>query len=602
MCGIAGYLGSRDALKIVLDGLESIEYRGYDSSGLVLNTKTGFQTIKTRGSLDRLKEKISSISISKSRAGLGHTRWATHGEPSETNAHPFCTGKFHVVHNGMVENYKELKKEFNLQLKSQTDTEVIACLLDHFFSKTKELLTAVMQVNSLLKGSYTYVFLHEDFKDLIMGSRRGPPLIVGKGENSDFFISSDLPSLARSEPQVFILENNEIFRIQKNECRFFSFNGKPIDKKAQNIKWNQSLKSKKGFPYFMLKEIFEQPSSIMAVLNAGMDFKTGTVGFASKKLFQMIKKKRRLAITACGSSYYAALYAKFMIESLARIPVSTALASEFQYQNPILKKDDPVLFISQSGETADTLSSLKTAREKKAFCASLCNVKNSSLDRESDECFYIHAGLEIGVASTKTFTSSLTVLLLLALALAEDHPKIKTMTASLKTLPSYMEDILAKKDFFEDLAPALKNYKGFLYLGRGPHYPIALEGALKMKELAYIHAEGCPSGEMKHGPLALVDDHFLTIGLNPKDSYYYKNLMNFEEIRARKGQLLAIGFPEDSALKNMSQHYFSLPRCPGFLTPLLETTALQLLAYYFSIFLGHNVDRPRNLAKSVTVE
>lgn len=586
MCGIAGYIGPKKTIAVLLKSLEQIEYRGYDSAGIALHTKTGLKRIRSKGSLNLIKKHIPSFENISS--GIGHVRWATHGAPSKINAHPQKKGKIHIVHNGTIENSLELKENLSYKFESETDTEVIACLIDQFYLKNADLLQSVIETNKILKGSYAYVLLCENLNKHIIGCRKGPPLIVGPGKKGEFFISSDLPSILQWTKQVYILNNQEIFYIQNNKCQFFSFNGKLIQKKIQNIQFSQKIKNKKHNSHFMLQEIFEQPSSVLSIIQNNIN--------PFQKLTQI---KNHLRIIACGSSYYAALYGKYAIESLARIPVEVDLASEFQYKNPIIKKGTPILFISQSGETADTLSSLNKAKEKKAFCITLCNVKNSSLDRSGDLNFYINAGPEMAVASTKTFTSTLATLLLLALS---KKKRTSHFISSLKLLPYQMEQILSKKEFFKSMGKELKKFKGFLYLGRGPHYPIALEGALKMKELAYIHAEGYPSGEMKHGPLALVDHNMLIIGLAPQDEHYQKNLTNLEEALARKGRLLTLGNNEDKKLKSISDYYVDIPQNLSLISPLLETIPLQLFSYYLACSLGHDPDHPRNLAKSVTVE
>jgi len=587
MCGIIGYLGSGSALDVVLEGLEQLEYRGYDSSGLTIKTPEGFKRVRAEGSLDHLKKKIEKLEGSM---GIGHTRWATHGTSSVENAHPHKVGKIQLVHNGIIENSEELKEKFKYNCQSQTDTEVIACLISDFYSRTGDFFQSVFETTKLLKGSFAFLAVCEDLDRSIAGVRKGPPLVVGFGKEKEFFISSDLPSLVQQwTSRIVLMEDGEFVHIQDGRCQFFSSDGSVIKKEIQNIQKEGQIKKKEGYAHYMLKEIFEQPRSSLRVLKAYT--KKGQIDFDTS-LFQQTSK---IFIVACGSSYYSGLYGKFVLESLANIPVEVDLASEFQYKHLILDPNDIVLFISQSGETADILSSLREVKKRGMSCYALCNVKNSSLDRSVNSSFYLHAGLEIGVASTKAFTSTLVLLLLMALSGKKDS----ALLSGLFDLPFLMDQILSKNEYIREQAISFSKYKRFLYLGRGPHYPIALEGALKMKELAYIHAEGYPSGEMKHGPLALVDEEVLVIGLTMKDFYYRKNIMNLQEVKARGGFILTIG---DQNNKLVADQHIEIPSCHKFLSPLLEAVVLQLIAYHFACSLGHDVDHPRNLAKSVTVE
>ena len=587
MCGIVGYLGSSSALDVVLEGLEQLEYRGYDSAGLTIKTPDGFKRVRAEGSLDHLKQKVEKWEGS---LGIGHTRWATHGVSSIENAHPHKVGKIQLVHNGIIENSEELKTKFKHNYQSQTDTEVIACVISDFYSKTGNFFQSVFETTKLLKGSFSFLAVCEDLDKSIVGVRNGPPLAVGLGKDKEFFISSDLPSLVQKwTSRVVLLEDGEFVHIQDGKCKFFSSQGSGINKESQTIQKEDHVKDKAGYAHYMLKEIFEQSQSSLRVLKAYTD--KGQIDFKSS----VLQSAEKVFIVACGSSYYAGLYGKFVLESIAGIPVEVDLASEFQYKNFILKPKDIVLFISQSGETADTLSSLYQVKKRDVSCYALCNVKNSSLDRAVDSSFYLNAGLEVGVASTKAFTSTLVLLLLMALSKKKDH----SLMSQLFDLPFLIDQVLSKNEQIREQAILFSKYKRFLYLGRGPHYPIALEGALKMKELAYIHAEGYPSGEMKHGPLALVDEEVLVIGLAMKDFYYSKNIMNLQEAKARGGCILTIG---DQHNKSVADQHIEIPSCHKFLSPLLEAVVLQLIAYYFAYSLGHDVDHPRNLAKSVTVE
>ena len=593
MCGIVGYFGSKPALSILIEGLEDLEYRGYDSTGLALQVENEVLRVRSQGPLDNLKNKIRNLKTASS-VGIGHTRWATHGSANEANAHPHSSGGFFVVHNGVIENSEELKSQFQYDYQSETDTEVIAVMLSQNYSQKKSLIQTVSSTVNLLKGSFSFLVLHENS---LAGVRKGPPLAVGLGKDKEFFISSDLSALAgRWTSRIFILENDEMFIIQKGELKFVSFEGKKLDKKTQNIQIDSPSKNKKGYAHYMLKEIFEQPQSVQKSIKYYIE--KGEINIQAKNF----NNSKRVFFTACGSSYYSALYGKYVLEALARIPVEVDLASEFQSRDLIIEKGDPVLLVSQSGETADVLVALKKAKSVEAFCISLSNSKHSSLDLSSDQSFYLQAGLESAVASTKSFTSSLIFFLMLALSLRKKDQKHDPLVSDILSLPSKMEDILSQSLKIKKQAESFKKYKRFLILGRGPHYPIALEGALKMKELAYIHAEAYPSGEMKHGPLALVDKEVLVIGLCSKNSYYDKNMMSLKEAFSRGANILTIGDEKDKTLDQITFDHIRIPSCDDLLTPLLEVIPLQLLTYYFACSLGHNVDRPRNLAKSVTVE
>ena len=598
MCGIIGYLGSKPSLPILMKGLEQLEYRGYDSTGVYIHTLDQSYRFRAQGTLDQLKKKIPKDFYQKPSFGIGHTRWATHGIPSKENAHPHQSGKITIVHNGIIENIDELRKKFPHSYTSQTDTEVIAAIISHFYSKEKDFFQSVLKAQELLEGSFSFIVTCEDLKNEVIGFRQGPPLIVGFGEDKEFFISSDLPALVQQwTSQVVILENSEFFHIKNQTCQFFSQFGEQIQKQKQKIKWNQITKDKGGYKHYMLKEIFEQPVSLRNLIQNPESLQQ----FKNEKLLTILKNAQKLFIVACGSSYYAALYGKYVLESLSQIPVEVDLASEFQYRNPMIRPKDPVLFISQSGETADTLSSFELAQKKGAFTLAFCNVENSSLDRSSDLSFYLKSGIEVGVASTKSFTSTLALLLLMAIHFQKNKKDQSTLKA-LHNLPIQVEDILSRNTQIWEWAQSFHQYQRFLYLGRGPHYPIALEGALKMKELAYTHAEGYPSGEMKHGPLALVDKNVLIIGLISNNIYMNKNIINFQEAYTRGGNILTIGNAPIGKLKNISTHHIPLPNGHQWTTPLLEVIVLQLLAYHFACSLNHNVDHPRNLAKSVTVE
>lgn len=625
MCGIVGYFGDKSPKQVIVDGLKKLEYRGYDSAGVSIFDVDSFHQVRASGKLSNLESKLSDINF-KGKIGIGHTRWATHGEPSERNAHPHRSNDVHLVHNGIIENYQELKNELikeGVQFQSETDTEVVVHLLAKQLKIDKDLFTSVKKIIPKLKGAYSILTVWDQQPDQMVAFKDGPPLVVGIAAN-EVVIASDIQPIMPYTKQVVYLNDLEIVKAQKNSVTFYNSLGEPIVKQPITIDWNQEQTQKKGFKHYMLKEIFEQPQAVSNALEKYIDKQNNRVmlkgiGFLQENfekidesVFSSLDEKtligvKRIFIIACGTSYYAGMYAKYLIEKLAHIPVEIDVASEFRYRSPILPENSLVILISQSGETADTLAVLRQVKAMNLLTLSICNTKRSTIDREAQGHLYMQSGPEIGVASTKAFVCTLSILNLLSIYFARIKGRINAqeeseMLTQVKSLPSLMETVLSYDRFFSEAANTLKSYKGFLYLGRGPSYPISMEGALKLKELAYMHAEGYAAGEMKHGPLALIDDRMAVVVICPQDEYYEKTISNLEEAKARGGVIISVGTGEDKKLMALSKHYLSLPKTNWFLSGILSVIPMQLLAYHMANVLGHDVDQPRNLAKSVTVE
>ena len=598
MCGIIGYVGDSSALSVVLNGLKKLEYRGYDSAGVCVLDKE-LRTVKREGKIQRLEEVLSSKDIGGG-VGMGHTRWATHGEPNQKNSHPHtdCKNEIAIIHNGIVENYhalKKLLKKEGHEFTSETDSEVLAHLIEKFFDGDLE--SAVVKALELVEGAFGLVVMHKDEEKLI-AARRSSPLVLGVGKG-EMFVASDVPAILKYTKQVVYLGDDEIASIEKNDYSVKNLDGEKLKKDVHEVKWNVEQIEKKGYKHFMLKEIFEQPKSIKNTLrgrirddkiNLSLDIDTDLI--------------ERIIITACGTSWHTGLIAKYILESLTDIPVEVDYASEFRYRDPIIKKNDLVVAISQSGETADTLAALKKAKSNKAKTMGIVNVVGSSIAREVDFGIYLHAGPEIGVASTKAFTSQITAVILFALYLRQRKGKKidNDLLEDLNSLPKKVQEILDSSKKIKKLAEKFKDRRNFLYLGRGLNFPVALEGALKLKEISYIHAEGYPAAEMKHGPIALVDENMPVVFVSPKDKTYDKIISNMEEIKARGGNVIALVNEEDENVEDIADEIIKVPKTPDELSPIVNTIPLQLLAYYIADMKGINVDKPRNLAKSVTVE
>ncbi|MCF6178936.1 MAG: glutamine--fructose-6-phosphate transaminase (isomerizing) [Geopsychrobacter sp.] len=609
MCGIVGYLGKAEASPIVLDGLRKLEYRGYDSAGIATINSGGIRMARAEGKLINLEERLKDEPLTGSR-GIGHTRWATHGRPTEINAHPHKAGPIVVVHNGIIENYLELKKilgQKGHKFASETDTEIISHLIDEHYKAGQGLETAVRLALNEVKGAYAIAVLCEAEPDCLIAAKQGSPLVVGRGED-EYFVASDIPAMLAHTRQMIFLEDGEMVVFTPQGLRFCDLAGKTLEKEEKTITWSPLMAEKGGYKHFMLKEIYEQPRAIADTIAGRLREDEGDIYLEDIRLNdQQLAKFEKVTIIACGTSWHAALVGKFYLEKLCRIPVEVDIASEFRYRDPLVNDKTLCLLISQSGETADTLAALREARSKggKALC--ICNVVDSSIARESDGVIYTHAGPEIGVASTKAFTTQLVALLLFSLRLgrvrnilsAED---CRQKVLDLLTLPRLLEKSLELDAEIEKIARDLSSARDFLYLGRGNQYPIALEGALKLKEISYIHAEGYPAGEMKHGPIALIDEQLPVVVIVPDNATFDKVVSNMEEVRSRGGRVIIVTSGRGEALASHCESLFCLPEADDDLMPILTSIPMQLLAYHVAVYKGTDVDQPRNLAKSVTVE
>ncbi len=613
MCGIIGYLGPQDASEVILDGLRRLEYRGYDSAGLAVIKNGGFEVRRAEGKLQQLEIILRDDPV-QAHLGIGHTRWATHGRPSETNAHPHVSGRVAVVHNGIIENFSYLKADLlgeGRQFSSETDTEIIAHLIDRELDlDDSDPLAAMGRALQRLEGSFALAVLDRRRPDTLLAARKESPLILGLGEG-EFFIASDVPAFLTHTNRVVYLDDNELVEVGPHGWRITDLAARPVTKEVQTISWSPVMAEKAGYKHFMLKEIFEQPRAVIDTIRGRLQVETGQVvpddiGLANIPLDGI----ERLVIVACGTSWHAALVGKFLIEELARLPVEVDLGSEFRYRNPILDERTLLIGISQSGETADTLAAVREGRAKGAQRLSICNVVGSTITRETEGVLYTHAGPEIGVASTKAFTTQLAALSMLAVHLAGVRGTMspadrRAFLEEMIRLPGLMEDGLEGSAGIRNMAQQLMNRRDFLYLGRGLLYPVALEGALKLKEISYIHAEGYPAGEMKHGPIALIDEDVpVVVVASGSSPTFDKAVSNMAEVAARQGELVVVSdcgperFPADIPIA----HLIPVPETVFHLTPILFSIPLQLLAYHVADLRGTDVDQPRNLAKSVTVE
>ena len=609
MCGIFGYIGQRNASPILIEGLKKLEYRGYDSAGVALVDENQIKIRRVKGKINALEKSLNDSPLN-GNYGISHTRWATHGRPSEENAHPHqdCTGSLVVVHNGIVENYISLKntlKEEGHTFRTETDTEVIVHLIEKYFQGSLE--EAFLQALKELEGAYAVAALSVQDPNKIVVAKKGPPAVIGLGDN-EYFISSDINPLLSHTKKIVFLEDGEMAVLEPEGVKFKDFEGSPLEKRADLITWSPLMIEKGGFKHFMLKEIFEQPQVVRDTLKGRISLDTGKVFMDETGLSpKVLKDITRVVIIACGTSYHAGLVGKYFIETLARIPVDVEYASEYRYRDFILDKKDLVVIISQSGETADSLSALRAAKKKNPFSLAICNVVNSSIARETDGVLYTHAGPEIGVAATKTFSAQMAALALLALHLAQikgeiDEEASLPLIQDLQRIPHKAEKILSQAKSIEKLALNFVSFSHFLYLGRWVSFPIALEGALKLKEISYVHAEAYPGGEMKHGPIALIDDKMPTMAVVPKDKVYEKMLSNISEVKTRIGYVLAVAFEDDEGIKGKVDDVIPIPPVNPLFSPFLTLIPLQLFAYYIAAKRGADVDQPRNLAKSVTVE
>jgi glutamine---fructose-6-phosphate transaminase (isomerizing) len=612
MCGIVGYIGDKNVYPILIQGLQRLEYRGYDSAGLAIYNDT-LNVFKCKGRVSDLEKFVSDKDIS-GHIGIGHTRWATHGEPNDRNAHPHTSmhGDFVLVHNGIIENYAELKSDLlkkGYTFQSDTDTEVLVNLIEYFYKNADEANAeiAVRLALSKVVGAYGIVVICKNEKNQLIAARKGSPLVIGIG-HGEYFVGSDATPIVNYTNSVIYLNDLDVAIMTNESLTLKTVENVPVAFKITKVDMSIGDLEKGDFEHFMLKEIFEQPKTIEDTFRGRISFDhTEIVLGGLLDVFPKLLNARRIIIIGCGTSWHAALVGEYLIEEFARIPVEVEYASEFRYRNPILNSDDVVIAISQSGETADTLAALRMAKEKGATILGICNVVGSSIARETDGGVYTHAGVEIGVASTKAFTAQVTVITLLALKLAKEKGQISNelyleLIQELADIPEKVKSILVKHPHIKEVAAKYKDAINALYLGRGYLFPVALEGALKLKEVSYIHAEGYAAGEMKHGPIALVDDNLPVIVVAAKDHYYEKIVSNIQEVKARKGNIIAVVTEGDDGLKSMVNDIFEIPKSHAAVSPLLAIVPLQLFSYYIALMRGCDVDQPRNLAKSVTVE
>ncbi|HJY84546.1 MAG TPA: glutamine--fructose-6-phosphate transaminase (isomerizing) [Candidatus Binatia bacterium] len=613
MCGIIGYIGYREAAPLLLQGLKRLEYRGYDSAGVAVvangGSNGGVVVRRSVGKLSNLDQLLHDHPV-HGVVGMGHTRWATHGRPSEENAHPHRAGKVVVIHNGIIENYLELRHELLAKgriFSSETDTEVISHLIDEYIQEGLSFRQATRATLQRLHGSFAIVTLCESEPDKILTAKNSTPIVIGLGEGENF-VASDIPALLDYTRQVAFLDDGEIAEVTREGVAFFDFHGQPVERTPRQITWDTITAQKGGYKHFLLKEIHEQPQAIIDTMRGRILPEEGSVSLGELDMYgDVLNSIKRLTLVACGTAWHACLIGKFFFEELARIPTEVDYGSEFRYRNSPLDAHTAVLAISQSGETIDTLAALEGGKIAGAVTLAICNVIDASIPRKADIVLYTHAGPEMSVASTKAFTTQLTALYLLAVYLGRqrgvlDQEKGRKLIEDLMNLPALVQWILTKDKAIEKIAKKYGHTTDFLYLGRGVNYPIALEGALKLKEISYIHAEGYPAGEMKHGPIALIDEEMPVVVCLPKDSVYPKTLSNMKEVEARGGRIIALTDAPSPELEEIAWEIIQVPTTNHLLMPILLTIPLQLLAYHIAVYRGTDVDQPRNLAKSVTVE
>ncbi len=624
MCGIVGYVGKKSVVPIIIEGLRRLEYRGYDSAGIaVAGGPEGLQLRRAEGKLRNLEEVIRQKPLDGTY-GIGHTRWATHGRPTEENAHPHrdCTGKIVVVHNGIVENYLSLKKKLTEEghkFTTETDTEVIAHLIEKYMANSGSgrpgsLEDAVRQTVKQITGVFALAVLSADDHNKLVAARNGPPAVIGLG-NDEYFVASDVPAILHHTRDIFFLADGDLAVVTPDGVHLSDFEGRPVRRQIQHVTWDPILAEKGGFKHFMLKEIYEQPRSVRDTALGRVSQETGRIFLDQMEIAESeFKSAQKINIIACGTSWHAGQAGKFMIETLARVPVEVDYASEWRYRNPIVDRETITLVISQSGETADTIAAQREAKARGSKTLAICNVVGSMITREAAGTIYTHAGPEIGVASTKAFTGQLTALYVFAMYLAQvrgvmTEEQARAAMLELTSIPAKLETLLTQDAACAELARRYQKVHDFLFLGRGIHYPIALEGALKLKEISYIHAEGYPAGEMKHGPNALIDENLPVVVIATRDTNnpgsmlrYEKTMSNLKEVKARSGVVIALATEGDEEIKEAADHVLYIPAAPEELSPILEIVPLQLLAYHIAVRRGCDVDQPRNLAKSVTVE
>jgi glucosamine--fructose-6-phosphate aminotransferase (isomerizing) len=611
MCGIIGYAGSRDVVPVLIGGLKKLEYRGYDSAGIAVVNGTGVEVVRAEGKLSNLETKLNAAPL-KGTFGMGHTRWATHGKPNENNAHPHrdCTGKVVVIHNGIIENFLPIKQRLQKaghQFNTETDTEVVAHLIEETMKDGTKFVDAVRKTLKELEGHYALVMIDGNEPGTIIAAKQGPPLVVGLGENENIIASDVAPLLAYTR-NIIYLEDGEYAVVDQKNVALFDEHDQKLEREPKKILWDAVMAEKEGYRHYMLKEIHEQPRAVRDTFTGRMFEESGEIFFNDLQLTSDDWAKiKKVHIVACGTSWHSGLVGKFLLEDAARIPIEVDYGSEYRYRNPIIDDSTLVIGVTQSGETADTIAGMQEAKKRGAKLITICNVIGAAATRMSDGVIYTNAGPEIGVASTKAFTTQLTAFYLLALYIrqlrGDDVADRRYAMHELSVIPHKIEDILAKQEkHIEDLAHKYSKSQDFLFLGRGVHYPIALEGALKLKEISYIHAEGYPAGEMKHGPIALIDENLPVVAIATHTAVYDKVVSNLQEVKARDGKLIVICDEGDEAMKKFADDVIEIPWTTEPLQPILSVVPTQLLAYYIALRRGCDVDQPRNLAKSVTVE
>lgn len=613
MCGIVAYVGKQEALPIIIKGLKRLEYRGYDSAGVALLNKEGLSIYKKKGKVSELENHLVDLNNLNSTIGIGHTRWATHGEPNDVNAHPHYSSseKFAMIHNGIIENYEVLKTDLinkGYQFQSETDSEVfIKFIEDIYVNNDCSLEEAVRLALHKVVGAYAIVIMNIEEPDTLIAARKGSPLVIGVGKN-EYFLASDATPIIEYTNQVIYLDDYEIAVIRDNKLQIKTIENVETNPYINQLELQLEAIEKGGYEHFMLKEINEQPRSIADCMRGRLDAKNGRLVLGGlRDYMNKFQNAERIIITACGTSWHAGLVAEYLFEEFARIPVEVEYASEFRYRNPVVSEKDFIIAISQSGETADTLAAIELAKSKGATIFGVCNVVGSSIARATHAGSYTHAGPEIGVASTKAFTAQISVLTMMALKLGYQRGTLPEsryiqLLSELETIPGKVEKALKLNDQIEKIAAEYKDSRNFLYLGRGYNFPVALEGALKLKEISYIHAEGYPAAEMKHGPIALIDEEMPVVFIATKDSSYEKVVSNIQEVKARKGKIIAVVTEGDTSVRNLADHVIEIPATEEAFVPLLAVVPLQILSYHIAVMRGCNVDQPRNLAKSVTVE
>ncbi|MDN3669027.1 glutamine--fructose-6-phosphate transaminase (isomerizing) [Echinicola jeungdonensis] len=613
MCGIVAYVGKQDALPIIIKGLKRLEYRGYDSAGVALLNDSGLSVYKKKGKVSELENSLKDNANLKSLIGIGHTRWATHGEPNDVNAHPHYSSSenFAMIHNGIIENYEVIKTDLinkGYKFHSETDSEVFINFIEDIYKKNQcSLEEAVRLALQKVVGAYAIVLMNKEEPDTLIAARKGSPLVIGVGKE-EYFLASDATPIIEYTNQVVYLDDYEIAVIRNNNLQIKTIENVETHPYINQLDMELEAIEKGGFDHFMLKEIYEQPRSIADCMRGRLDVKSGRLVLGGlRDYMKKFQNAHRIIITACGTSWHAGLVAEYLFEEFARIPVEVEYASEFRYRNPVINERDFVIAISQSGETADTLAAIELAKSKGATIFGVCNVVGSSIARATHAGSYTHAGPEIGVASTKAFTAQISVLSMMALMLGYQRGTLPEgqfiqFLHELETVPAKVEKALALNSQVEEIAKQFKDVRNFLYLGRGYNFPVALEGALKLKEISYIHAEGYPAAEMKHGPIALIDEEMPVVFIATRDSSYEKVVSNIQEVKARKGKIIAVVTEGDTMVKKMADHTIEIPSSHEAFVPLISVIPLQLLSYHIAVMRGCNVDQPRNLAKSVTVE